>query len=61
MRWNFHLFSFNFNSKMKDFKNIIIKDFGLFLDEEFIFLTDSQYFKKKYLKNGEKYKNYVIF
>ena len=46
---------------MKDFKIIIIKDFGQFLDEEFIFLTDSQYFKKKYLKNGEKYKKYFIF
>ena len=53
MRWNFHLFSYNFNSKMKDFKNIIIKSFGQFFYEEFIFLTDSQYFKIKYLKNGK--------
>ena len=57
MRWNFHLFSYNFNSKMKDFKNIIIKSFGQFFYEEFIFLTDSQYFKIKYLKNGKKYEN----
>ena len=34
MRWNFQLFSFNFNSKMKDLKFIII---GQFSDEEFIF------------------------
>ena len=46
---------------MKDFKIIINKYCGQFQDEEFVFLTDSQYFKKKHLKNGEKYKNNVIF